>query len=760
MLFPPVAPGRLGLASRTIIPFDPSAFLMMTPSRSWLLLCLPADLPISLNIALLIAVLLISAAARAERNPPPPRNLAVARSGVPEGGDGMAGHEAWLGYAPVPDPPSLQPYGRVVVFGNSEVLWTAEAELRRGLERMLGRKFQAETPATFHHKNRTSSGLIVLGTMASLKPDFPALGTDLEFRADAYLFNFTRVRGRQAIIIRGSNDRGVLYGVFALLRCVALQQPVGSLDFSPGAPHLPAVPIRWTNEWNNLDGSIERGYAGRSIFFAGGNVLPDLTRVREYGRLLASIGINGCVVNNVNANPRVISGEFLPQLARIAAAFRPWGIRVAVAVDFASPEKIGGLKTFDPLDPEVAAWWRDKADEVYAAVPDLGGFLMKADSEGRVGPSAYGRTHADAANVIARALKPHGGVLIYRAFVYNHHLDFNDLKADRARAAYDNFAPLDGKFDDNAMVQIKYGPIDFQVREPVSPLIGALPHTHQLLELQITQEYTGQQRHLCYLAPLWKEIVDFDFGQAPVKKIVAGFVGVSNVGLDGNWLGFDLAQANLYSFGRMAWNPDLSPREIVSEWTRLSFGNDPLVVETIVDMQLESWSVYENYTGAPLGLQTLTNITGNHYEPGPQSADGNGWGQWIRADHDGVGMDRTVATGTGFAGQYGSSPMESLKTCPDNLLLFFHHVPYTYVLHSGKTVIQTIYNSHYGGAAQAQTFPVRWKALRGKVDEERYRAVLGRLEMQAAQAIVWRDAIDEWFFRLSGIRDDKKRFGQ
>jgi alpha-glucuronidase len=732
---------------------------MMKPSRSWFRPCLPAELPISLNIALLIAALLLSVSARAESNAPPPGNFAEARSGVPEGGGGMAGHEAWLGYAPVPHAWSLQSYGRVVRFGNSEVLGTAEAELLRGLERMLGRKFQAETPATFHYPNRTSTGWIALGTMASLPPYFPALGTDSGFKADGYIFNFTRVRGRQVIIIRGSNDRGVLYGVFALLRCVALQQPIESLNFIPGGPHLPAVPIRWTNEWNNLDGSIERGYAGSSIFFAGGNVRPDLTRVREYGRLLASIGINGCVVNNVNANPRVISGEFLPQLVRIAAAFRPWGIRVAVAVDFASPQKMGGLKTFDPLDPEVAAWWRHKADEIYAAVPDLGGFLMKADSEGRVGPSAYGRTHADAANVIARALKPHGGVLIYRAFVYNHHMDFNDLKADRARAAYDNFAPLDGKFDDNAMVQIKYGPIDFQVREPVSPLIGALAHTNQLLELQITQEYTGQQRHLCYLAPLWKEVVDFDFGKAAVKKLVAGFVGVSNVGLDGNWLGFDLAQANLYSFGRMAWNPDLSPREIVSEWTRLSFGNDPLVVSTIVDMQLESWSVYENYTGAPLGLQTLTNITGNHYEPGPQSADGNGWGQWIRADHEGVGMDRTLATGTGFAGQYPSSPEESLKTCPDNLLLFFHHVPYTYVLHSGKTVIQTIYDSHYDGAAQAQTFPVRWKRLRGRVDGERYRAVLGRLEMQAAQAMVWRDTIDQWFFRLSGIADDKKRFG-
>ena len=577
------------------------------------------------------------------------------------------------------------------------------------------------------------------------------------------------------LVVAGSNDRGVLYGVFALLRRVGLRQPLENLD----EKHNPAAPIRWTNEWDNLDGSVERGYGGRSIFFAGGNVLADLSRAGDYARLLASVGINGCVVNNVNADTRLISGDFLPQLARLAAAFRPWGIRISVAVDFASPQKLGGLNTFDPLDPRVVGWWRQKADEVYQAVPDLGGFLMKADSEGRLGPSAYGRTHAQAANVIARALKPHGGALIYRAFVYNHHLDFNDLKADRARAAYDNFAPLDGQFDDNVLVQIKYGPIDFQVREPVSPLIGALRHTNQALELQITQEYTGQQQHLCYLAPMWKEILDFDLhaglngedGSSPVKEIVSGesfrrplggFVGVSNVGLDGNWLGFDLAQANLYAFGRLAWDPSLSARDIVEEWTRLTFGDDPEVVKTIADMQMESWPTYEKYTGAPLGLQTLTNIVGNHYDPGPQSADGNGWGQWIRADHDGVGMDRTVASGTGYIGQYAppvAAEYESLQTCPDNLLLFFHHVPYTYVLHSGKTVIQTIYDSHYDGAAEAQTFPTRWKELRGHIDDERYQSVLTRLEGQAAHAIVWRDAINDFFFKLSGIPDSKNRFG-
>jgi len=756
-----------------MIPFD-LCFPMKMQLRSRLPRYLLAAFSVLPTPVVLHSALLMPSAAWAQEGAPPSRKEGGedgASSGVEK-----AGHDAWLRYAPVHNPGAMRRYDRVLVFGDSELLHTAEAELLRGLQRAAGsqpsifRKTPGSTPplggwgSSLPAERQAADAAIVLGTVVSLRMQFPGLSSVLAapaLRPDGYWLKVTRISGHPVLLVTADGDRGVLYGVFGLLRRLALQQSLENLD----QVQNPSSAIRWTNEWDNLDGSIERGYAGRSIFFSDGKVLPDLTRVQEYGRLLASAGINGCVVNNVNADPRVISGEFLPQLARIAAAFRPWGIRVAVSVDFASPQKIGGLKTFDPLDPEVAAWWRKKADEVYAALPDLAGFLMKADSEGRVGPSAYRRTHADAANVIARALKPHGGVLIYRAFVYNHHLDFNDLKADRARAAYDNFAPLDGKFDDNALIQIKYGPVDFQVREPVSPLIGALKNTNQVLELQITQEYTGQQRHLCFLAPMWKEILDSDLAGTPVKRIVSGrslggFVGVSNVGLDANWLGFDLAQANLYAFGRLAWDPDLSAREIVADWTRLTFGEDPAVVKTIVDMQMESWSVYEKYTGSPLGLQTLTNITGNHYEPGPQSADGNGWGQWIRADHDGVGMDRTVATGTGFVGQYEASPYESLKTCPDNLILFFHHVPYRYVLHSGKTVIQTIYDSHYDGAAAAETFPVRWKWLRGRVDDERYSAVLARLEGQAAQAMVWRGAINEWFFNLSGIGDDRGRFGR
>ena len=461
-------------------------------------------------------------------------------------------------------------------------------------------------------------------------------------------------------------------------------------------------------------------------------------------------------------------------MVRIAAAFRPWGVQVVLSVDFGSPQTVGGLDTFDPLDPRVATWWKSKTDEIYRAVPDLGGFVLKADSEGRVGPSAYGRTHADAANVVARALQPHGGLLFYRGFVYDHHMDWRNPKNDRARAAYDNFKELDGKFDDNVVIQIKNGPIDFQVREPASPLFGALEKTNQAIELQITQEYMGQARHTVFLVPMWKETLDFDMhiadAPAPVKALVAGkvfhrpaggFVGVANVGLDDDWAGNHLSMANLYGFGRLAWDPDLSARRLAEEWTRLTFGDDPKVLKTVADMQLSSWRTYENYTG-PLGLQTLTDITGDHYGVAVEASERNGWGQWHNADEKGAGMDRTVATGTGFIGQYRPAVArlyESLATCPDDLLLFLHHVPYTYKLHSGKTAIQYIYDSHYEGADAVAGYVDAWKPLKGRIDDQRYGEVLAQLEYQAGQAQVWRDAVTMWFLRASGIPDAQGRVG-
>ena len=641
----------------------------------------------------------------------------------------QTGYNAWLRYAPLDHPPALPAV--VAVKGDSLVLITARDELIRGIRGMTGRTLRVES-------GTPSEPAIVIAT-ENVPPDGYALKTD----------------GRNTLIT-GGNDRGTLYGVFAYLRKLALGEPVAALNET----QTPRVPVRWVNEWNNLDGSIERGYGGRSIFWAEGKAREDLTRVSDYGRLLASLGINGCSINNVNVNPRVLAPDFLPEVKRIADTFRPWGVRTVIAVDFGSPKTIGGLDTFDPLDQKVIAWWKAKVDEIYQAVPDLGGLLIKADSEGRVGPSAYGRTHADAANVMARALKPHGGLLFYRGFVYDHRMDWRNLKNDRARAADDNFRALDGKFDDNVVIQIKHGPIDFQVREPASPLFGTLEKTKQAIELQITQEYFGQARHTVFLVPMWKEALDFDVN-GPVKSRVNGFVGVSNVGLDDNWYGNHLSQANLYGFGRLAWNADLTSQQITDEWTRLTFGSDPNVTDTVNSIQLSSWRTFENYTG-PLGLQTLTDITGNHYGVNVEASERNGWGQWHRADEQGVGMDRTAATGTGFIGQYrpyAAKLYESLETCPDDLLLFMHHVPYTHKLHSGKTVIQYIYDSHYEGADAGAGYVQMWKALVGAVDEQRYNAVLAQLEYQAGQAVVWRDAVTNWFHKASGITDAKGRVG-
>ena len=678
------------------------------------------------------------------------------------------GYDAWLRYAPLQGADRIRAESEIpaVVAGldTSPLAASAQNELIRGLRGMLGRTLRAEP-------NLPGEGAVVLATLDELRRSKPQWNLAADLAPEAYWLKRVVSGGASYIVITARDPRGLLYGSFALLRKVSLGESLAAVDEKSS----PYAPVRWVNEWDNLDGSIERGYGGRSIFWENQKAREDLSRVADYGRMLASLGINGCSINNVNANPRILSADMIPQIARIADAFRPWGVRVVIAVDFGSPKTIGGLDTFDPLDEKVAAWWKTTVDAMYAAVPDLAGFVLKADSEGRVGPSAYGRTHADAANVVARALQPHAGILLYRGFVYDHHMDWNNPKNDRARAAWDNFQPLDGKFDDNVLIQIKNGPIDFQVREPASPLFGALEKTNQAIELQITQEYFGQSRHTVFLVPNWKATLDFDMHAlpdvpTPVKALAAGrtfhrplggFVGVANIGLDENWSGNQLSQANLYGYGRLAWNPDLSSQRISGEWTRLTFGTDPKVDQAIDAIQLSSWRTYEDYTG-PLGLQTLTDIVGNHYGVNVEASERNGWGQWHRADEKGAGMDRTAATGTGYAGQYRppvARVYESLATCPDDLLLFFHHVPYTYRLHSGKTVIQYIYDSHYQGAAAVEQYVEQWKSLRGLVDEQRYKQVLAQLQYQAGQAEVWRDAVTMWFHRASHLDDAAGRVG-
>jgi len=676
------------------------------------------------------------------------------------------GSAAWLRYAQL-TPVERTQYNTlpatVAVLGSATVLQTAQAELIRGVRGMLGRTLRDE-------QGLPTENAIVITTLAALRTAAPSAQAPRSLAAGGYWIATAPVHGHECLIIAGADAPGALYGTFDLLRRIALDEDVRSLRVT----EQPSAPVRWVNEWDNLNGSIERGYGGRSIFFDNGSVRADLSRASDYARLLASVGINGCVVNNVNANPQILTAGFIPQLARIAAAFRPWGVKLAISINLSAPKTLGQLDTFNPRDPKVVAWWTDEVNAIYRQIPDFGGFLVKADSEGEPGPTSYGGTPADAANMLAGALRPHGGWLFYRAFVYNNHLDWHDLKADRARAAYDIFHPLDGQFADNVIIQIKNGPMDFQVREPASPLFGGLTKTNQAIELQITQEYLGQQRHLVYLVPMWKKTLDFDMhvnGRiTPVKNIVSGrsfhrplggFAGVSNVGLDANWDGNPMSMANLYGFGRLAWNPDLSAAAIVNEWTRLTFGNNPEVVRTIDQIQLSSWRTYEDYTGS-LGIGTLTDILGTHYGPGVGSAEHNGWGQWFRADPQGVGMDRTVATGTGFIGQYSPAvqkQFETLAATPDDLLLFFHHVPYTYKLHSGQTVIQYIYDSHYTGVQRVQQYVRDWESLRGLIDPERYAFVLGRLQYQVGHAIVWRDAVCNWFLRMSGIPDARGRVG-
>jgi alpha-glucuronidase len=532
--------------------------------------------------------------------------------------------------------------------------------------------------------------------------------------------------------------------------------------------------LRMVSHWDNLDGTVERGYAGNSIFFAGGQVTSDLRRVRDYARLLASVGVNAVCVNNVNVTAeaaQLLTRAHLPRLARLAGVFRDYGIRLFLSVGFDSPVVISGLRSADPLDPLVGSWWRRQAAEVYEWIPDLGGFMVKADSESRPGPSGYGRSQADGANVLAAALRPFGGVVVWRAFVYDCWQDWRDRSTDRARACYDTFMPLDGAFDENVIVATKLGPVDFQVREPPSPLLTALRQTSQAVEVQITQEYTGQQKDLCFLLPQWHQVMcattDIDGRETTLAGIVSGretgrpyggITGVANVGDDPSWTGHVLAQANLYAFGRMAWDPGIDPRTVAAEWAAQTFGPCQPAVSLVTEMLLDSWRIYESYT-APLGVGWMV-TPGTHYGPSIDGYEYSRWGTYHYADRDGIGVDRTTATGTGFTAQYSpdqAALYENVASCPDELLLFFHHVPYHHRLKSGKTVIQHIYDAHFEGAEGAQRLLDTWLSLAGSIDPVRFSQVRGRLERQVANATEWRDVVNSYFFRKSGIPDELGR---
>ncbi len=675
----------------------------------------------------------------------------------------------WLRYSPINEAALLETYRtwcqEIVTYTISEVFQTAAHELHRGISALLG-----VTPV--HSETPTKSHAILL----SVKDQTTALDYLLDakrvvnIQEDGYLIQTVESAGHSYIVLIGGSDKGVLYAVFELLRRLQCGESLEQL----AVVQNPTNRLRMMNQWDNMDGSIERGYAGRSIFFEDSAIVKDHTRIREYARLLASVGLNAISINNVNVHRQetmLITEAFLPDVAQIAAVFRSYGITLFLSVNYASTMEIGGLTTADPLDNDVILWWEEKAAEIYQYIPDFGGFLVKADSEFRPGPFTYGRDHADGANMLANALWPHGGLVIWRCFVYNCLQDWRDRSTDRARAAYDHFTPLDGKFKDNVILQIKNGPMDFQVREPVSPLLGGLRSTNQMLELQVTQEYTGQQKHVCFLVPQWKEVIDFDTyaqGEGSTTADIAsgalfgrahgGFAAVSNIGDDWNWTGHVLAQANLYGYGRLAWDPSLTAEAIAEEWIKMTFSRQPEVVATLSDMMLRSWSIYEKYT-APLGVGWMVNPN-HHYGPNVDGYEYAKWGTYHFADCHGIGVDRTVKSGTGYTAQYHepqAERYESLAQCPDELLLFFHHVPYTYHLKSGKTVIQHVYDTHFEGVDEAVGLVAAWTALQEHIDEVRYAHVLQRLHDQAENAKEWRDVINTYFARKSGISDEQGR---
>lgn len=667
------------------------------------------------------------------------------------------GYRLWLRYDRITDETLRASYAaglRQIIFAtgiaDSPTLAAARAELAEGLAGLVG------GPAP----QFASKSVVFKDTMPP----------------DAYVFQHDAVGG---LTITADNDLGVLYGVFALLRHLQLGLPLDKLP--EGRP--PKIQRRLLNHWDNLNGFVERGYAGDSLwewFY-----LPEIRspRYRDYARAMASLGLNGTVINNVNANALILTPPYLRKVAALAEEFRPYGIRVYLTARFSAPIEIGGLKTADPLDPAVAAWWKAKADEIYTFIPDFGGFLVKANSEGQPGPQDYQRTHADGANMMADALAPHGGVVMWRAFVYGA-----QMKEERVKQAYSEFMPLDGKFRDNVILQVKNGPLDFMPREPFSPLFGGMKKTLLAPELQITQEYLGQSTQVAFLAPLWKEVLDANtFAQgaysterapasgsggvllhldppATVAHVADGslyrpygnqltmIVGVANTGTDRNWTGHHLAQANWYAFGRLAWDHTLTAEQIADEWVRLTYGSDPKVVATIKKLLLGSRETMVNYS-MPLGLHHIM-AEGHHYGPGPWVTGGRA--DWTapyyhQADAIGLGANRT-ATGSNALEQYAPQLAQlwgDLNTVPENLLLWFHHVPWDYKMKSGRILWEELALRYQQGVDEVRAMQKEWDSLKGLIDDERFTEVKQRLVRQELDARDWRDACLLYFQTFS-----------
>lgn len=663
------------------------------------------------------------------------------------------GYDLWLRYQKVDNSQLLNSYSKTLAKlnfpVNSATLTEAKNELQQGLDGLL----DTNLPET----DGISKGTLLVGTPASSKvlSGIHAITNEISVLGDeGFLIKTMKVNGTPCTVIAARKDMGVMYGVFHFLRLLQTQSDIKELNIT----QVPKLQRRMLNHWDNLNGTIERGYAGYTLW--DWQRLPGYSdpRYRDYARANASIGINGTVLNNVNANARSLTTEYLIKAAALADVFRPYGIRVYLTARFSAPKELRALNTADPLDPEVRQWWKDKVKEIYKYIPDFGGFLVKANSEGQPGPQDYKRTHADGANMMAEALEPYGGIVMWRAFVYE-----NSRNVDRAGNGYEEFKPLDGKFNKNVFVQPKNGPIDFQPREPFHPLFGAMPQTPLMLEFQITQEYLGYATNLAYLGPLFEECLDADTytkgkGTTVANVLedynrshgISGIAGVANIGTDINWCGHLFGQSNWYAFGRMAWNPELSSEEVADEWLRMTFNNNTSFVNPIKEMMQQSRETVVNYRN-PLGLNHIMNFA-THYGPGPWYKDPH-WDakDYHKADETGIGVDRT-SKGSNVVNQYAkplAEILENLNTCPQKDLLWFHHLPWDYKMPSGKILWDELVAYYYKGVEEVRGMRKLWDSMEGKIDAERFNHVKQLLKVQEDEAIWWRDGCVLYFQTFS-----------
>ncbi len=665
------------------------------------------------------------------------------------------GYRLWLRYDKIDNPVKLAGYSNAIsgvkFIGNSKTIELAEEEFLTGLMGLLDKQIPVVSEIE-------RDGVVLAGTLNNL----PELNQLLSNKVDklgeeGYLITEGKLNDKKAILIVAGSDIGVLYGTFHFLRLLQTQQDISAINIESD----PKVGIRVLNHWDNLDRTSERGYAGFSIW--DWHKLPDylIPRYTDYARANASIGINGTVLTNVNSNALVLTEQYLKKVKSLADVFRPYGIKVYLTARFSAPIEIGGLETADPLNEDVRNWWNEKVKEIYRFIPDFGGFLVKANSEGQPGPQNYARSHADGANMLADALEPFGGVVMWRAFVYSA-----DDKDDRAKQAYKEFKPLDGKFRKNVLLQVKNGAIDFQPREPFHPMFGAFTNTNVMMEFQITQEYLGQATHLVYLAPMYKEVLESDTyakgkGSTVAKVIdgtlqdypVTGMAGVANIGTDRNWTGHTFGQSNWYAFGRLAWDHELTSSEIADEWIRMTFSNKESFVEPVKKMMLESRENTVNYM-APLGLHHLMGWD-HHYGPGPWIKD-KGRDDWTavyyhRSDDEGIGFDRTE-TGSNAVSQYFPEVRDkyaSLESCPEEFLLWFHHVNWDYKMKFDRTLWNELVMRYYDGADAVKGMQETWNALKDEIDNERLERVKMLLKIQRDEAVWWRNASVLYFQTFS-----------